>query len=161
MPQILGVGGEPFCFIEQALRHRRIGCCKIVGNRRMKCEAIPSHGMLPAKSQSLGNFFTGHTRTLREGGLETRPQRIPQRKPQIGIAEQFTEPIIDQSSHQLSDLFGRQRREFHIRRIRRRRARLQPGCLLRGQLGFEPPDEQSEPVLFGLRDGQKFHPNAM
>ncbi len=83
--------------------------------------------MLPAKSQSLGNFFTGQTRTLQEGRFETRRERLPEGQAQIRIAEQFTEPIIDQSSHQIPELFRRQRGEVHVGRIRRLWDRLQPG----------------------------------
>ena len=61
-----------------------------------------------------GQFLAGQALAVFQRSLEPDEQRLAQFQPQVRIADEFADAVVDQPSHQLLQLFGRQGGDIHL-----------------------------------------------
>ena len=68
---------------------------------------------LPAQAELLSDFVAGQPLPIGERFLQACPQGFAELQSEIRVSEQFPEPIVDQSAHELLELVRREPREIH------------------------------------------------
>ena len=61
MPEIAGIGGEPFGLVEKPLSRPRVDLSQVTDDLGQVCDFEPRHdnGRLPMQAKLLGHFLTG------------------------------------------------------------------------------------------------------
>jgi len=59
MAQVVDIGSQPLGLVEEPLGHGLVNCGEVLCGAGAKGEAVPGHGVLPPKADSLGYVFSG------------------------------------------------------------------------------------------------------
>ena len=59
MAQVVDIGSQPLGLVEEPLGHGLVNRGEILHRAGLKREAVPGHGVLPAKADSLRYVFSG------------------------------------------------------------------------------------------------------
>jgi len=59
MAQVVDIGSQPLGLVEEPLGHGLVNRSEVLCGAGAKGEAVPGHGVLPPKADSLGYVFSG------------------------------------------------------------------------------------------------------